>query len=491
MSKLIKFIADGKEIEAKEGDILLQVLLDEGISVPHFCYHEALGVDGNCRMCMVEIEGSKRPQISCDTLIKEGMVIKTKGGNIDEVKRSILELELINHPVDCPICDQAGECKLQDYYMEVGLYDSILTTPKVHKKKHVNLGSNVMLDQERCVLCQRCTRFTQNVTKTGELGIMGRGDHSYVGVMPGRELNNPYAMNVVDLCPVGALTSKDFRFKQRVWFLKPVTSICQGCAKGCNILVDHNQEKYKDDVVYRFRPRLNKNVNGHFICDTGRLSFHNENENRALFSTINNKETTPNNAINAFKSLLEKHNKQISFLISPSTSLEDAYAIQKLADKYGAKLFCDHKSYIDGEDDDLLIRADKASNLAGMKSLSIDTAEFGECELLININHKHIVSHKNLVELHTHNRDSKTILSLAIASYTEQFGSIINCDGYLQKMNQVVDKKTPQPTIMEIVGDILGENIDIESIWKSLSNIQALQGLNFYQINALGTKVEV
>ncbi|MCW8822350.1 MAG: 2Fe-2S iron-sulfur cluster-binding protein, partial [Sulfurovum sp.] len=234
----MKISIDNTPVECKEGDLLIDVMLDNGINIPHFCYHQDLGADGNCRMCMVEIKGQKRPQIACDTFVKENLEVSTKSENITEIKRSILELELLNHPVDCPICDQAGECKLQDYYMDYGLYDSHLSTPKTKKGKHIDLGSNVMLDQERCVLCTRCTRFTSDITKTGELGIIGRGDNARVAVAPGHELNNPYAMNVVELCPVGALTSKDFRFKQRVWFLDSIESICHGCSRGCNIYID-------------------------------------------------------------------------------------------------------------------------------------------------------------------------------------------------------------------------------------------------------------
>jgi NADH-quinone oxidoreductase subunit G len=271
---MITLHVDGKSIEAKENELLIQVLLENGIDIPYFCYHEALGADGNCRMCMVEIEGQKRPQIACDTFAKDGMVISTKSDNIKEIRKNILELELINHPIDCPICDQAGECKLQDFYMDYGLYDSnIKPSQKTHHQKHIDLGSNVVLDQERCVLCARCVRFTSHVTKTNELSIIGRGDNARVATMPNRELNNPYAMNVIDLCPVGALTSKDFRFTQRIWFMTSTESICHGCAKACAIYIDHNREKYKDEKIYRFRPRVNNEINGHFICTHERLFF--------------------------------------------------------------------------------------------------------------------------------------------------------------------------------------------------------------------------
>jgi len=271
MSKLVNIKIDDKEYKALENTLLIDKLLEEKINIQHFCYHPSLGTDGNCRMCMVEISGQKRPQISCDTLIKENMVVYTKGDNIDAVQRDILELQLVNHPLDCPTCDQAGECKLQDFYMDSGFYVNRVSVPKNNALKKVDLGANVMLDQERCVLCTRCVRFTKDYTKTGELGVVSRSDHSVIDTFPGLKLHNPYAMNVVDLCPVGALTSQDFRFKQRSWFLESFHAICNGCSKGCNIQVDHRKEKYKDDTIYRFRPLENKQVNGYLICDKRRL----------------------------------------------------------------------------------------------------------------------------------------------------------------------------------------------------------------------------
>jgi len=179
-----------------------------------------------------------------------------------------MEFILINHPIDCPVCDQAGECKLQEYYMEHDLKDSRMSEEKVHKDKAIPLGPNVMLDMERCILCSRCTRFCDEITKTGELCFTERGDHTELTAYPGRQLDNPYSLNTVDLCPVGALTSRDFRFKQRVWFLKTTDSICPGCATGCNIRVQHNK-----GVVYRLLPRENDAVNQCWMCDEGRDTY--------------------------------------------------------------------------------------------------------------------------------------------------------------------------------------------------------------------------
>ena len=370
---MARISVDGKNLEVETGSLLIEALLSNGIAIPHFCYHPALGKDGNCRMCMVEIEGQKRPQIACDTPVKDGMIIRTKGEKIDRVKRSILEMELINHPIDCPICDQAGECSLQNYYMDVGLYESRLSTPKVRGKKHVDLGANVVLDQERCVLCTRCVRFTEKITKTNELGVLSRGDHSVIETFPGEKLSNPYAMNVVDLCPVGALTSQDFRFKQRVWFLRSEKAICNHCARGCSIIVDHHKEKYKDELIYRYRPRFNEKVNGYFICDAGRLSYKQENAPEALQALIRGKASEYEYAEGKLLRLLKRHLGKTLFIISSNLSLEEMVRVQKLSKLYEIPLNAYEPHRFDANfGDDFLKCNDLSANARALPLLGID-----------------------------------------------------------------------------------------------------------------------
>ena len=264
MQDLIHIKVNDEDVDVKNGSLLIDALVDNNFNIPYFCYHKDLGTDGNCRMCLVDIDGQKRPQIACNTIVKEGMSVRTKNDTTKKLQKSILELELIHHPIDCPICDQAGECKLQDYYMDYDLHSSRLKFNKNKHGKKIDLGSNVMLDQERCVLCTRCVRFFPKITNTHELGVFKRADKSVISTFPGEKLKSPYSMNVVDLCPVGALTSKDFRFSQRVWFLKPFESICNGCSKGCNIFIDHTKLKDKDDEIFRFKPRRNTDINNSF-----------------------------------------------------------------------------------------------------------------------------------------------------------------------------------------------------------------------------------
>src|SRR3989442_12558347 len=270
---MARLTIDGKEIEVEAGTNLIEAARRLGIEVPHYCYHPGLSIAGQCRLCMVDIEKTPRPTIACNTTATDGMVVHTDTERVRDTRRSIMEFHLINHPLDCPVCDQAGECWLQIYYMKHGLYDPRMKDEKVHKPKAVPLGPHVMLDAERCILCSRCVRFCDEITGTGELGIFNRGDHSEIGLFPGRDLVNNYSANVVDICPVGALTDRDFRFQVRVWYLDAAKSVCTGCARGCNVDVHVNRRRphHADGKrVARLKPRFNTDVNAWWLCDIGR-----------------------------------------------------------------------------------------------------------------------------------------------------------------------------------------------------------------------------
>lgn len=450
MSNLIPIVVDEKKYLVKKDSLLIDLLIKENIKVPYFCYHESLGADGNCRMCMVGIEGQKRPQIACDTFIKEGMIVNTQTDTIKKVRTNILELELINHPVDCPTCDQAGECSLQDFYMDYGLHTSKITiSEKVKHNKAFDLGSNVMLDQERCVLCARCTRFTDKITHTHELGIIGRGDDAKVTTMPNRPLNNNYAMNVVDLCPVGALTSKDFRFTQRVWFLQSDESICQGCAKGCNIYIDHNKLKYQDDTIYRFRPRRNDDVNGFFICDYGRLSYKELQENIQDEAMLNGAIISQNDALKLMNELLKLHKKDVGIIIDASLYTEDIELIIAFGKNINAKVYAPLEIYKDEEfGDDMLKSSYKASNFKTIENLGLCTDKPSHCELIINFNHPQEFSATSTINFLTNKRDNSA-LALPLASYSETAGSLTNEDNISQYTQKIIYKNNPVPNISE------------------------------------------
>ena len=264
-AKKITCEINGHKLEVPKGTSIIEAFKTTQQDIAHYCWHPGLSVAGVCRLCMVDIEGIPKLQIACNTEVKEGMKVSNQSEKVKDAVRWGLEFHLINHPLDCPICDQAGECELQEQYMRFGQYRPHMAEKKVQKRKVIDLGPKIVLDSERCILCSRCVRFTDEVSKTGELGIFHRGDKSEIGVFKDKPLNNNYAFNTVDICPVGALTSKDFRFRQRVWYLKTSSSLCSGCSTGCNIKVDHNEEG-----LFRVRPRYNKEINGHWICDKGR-----------------------------------------------------------------------------------------------------------------------------------------------------------------------------------------------------------------------------
>jgi NADH-quinone oxidoreductase subunit G len=325
-----------------------------------------------------------------------------------------------------------------------------------------------MLDQERCVLCLRCVRFCRDITKTNELGVINRADHSVIGTFPGYPLNNPYAMNVVDLCPVGALTNKDFRFKQRIWFLESFEAICNGCSKGCNIHVDHRKEKYKDDQIFRFRPRVNRNVNGWFMCDEGRLSYKNDSENRFETLLIDKKESDLN-SINAsiFKELTS--NKNTLILLGTNLSYEEILNARNLASKLNISISGYSPNTIDETfGDDFLRKNDRSANRASFKELEIDeTKEFFEdklssSSLVIIIENSYfddnikLLENKKVISFFSHNCSTiySSNIAIPVASFYEKTGTYINCDGIKQKVVSQMNKNNPQNTITTILEDL-------------------------------------
>src|SRR5437867_7598138 len=303
-----KLTINGQVVEVPEGTNLIEAAKAIGIEVPHYCYHPSLSIAGQCRLCMVDIEKVPRPQIACNTQAIEGMVVDTETERVKDTRRSMMEFHLINHPLDCPVCDQAVECFLQIYYMKHGLYDPRMTDEKVHKPKAVPLGPQVILDAERCILCSRCVRFCHEITGTGQLGIFERGDLSETRLSPGKERDNKYSGNVVDICPVGALTDRDFRFQVRVWYLDTTKSICPGCARGCNIDVHVNRKRPHHAGgrrVARLKPRFNDAVNAWWICDVGRYGFGSvDDESRIRFARQRGQDLTHDAGVGALADAL-------------------------------------------------------------------------------------------------------------------------------------------------------------------------------------------
>lgn len=384
-----KFTLNDQEIEAKPGQTIIQAAIDHGISIPYYCYHPDLPIDGNCRMCLVEVEKMPKLTPACTTLASEGMIARSNNDRVKEAVRGVLEFLLINHPVDCPVCDQAGECRLQDYYMVYGLHTSeIPLDMKVRKRKVVDLGEMVVLDQERCILCSRCVRFFDHVTGTGEMQFFGRGDHNSIGTFEDRPLTNPYSGNVVDICPVGALTSRDFRFKARVWFLHSTDSICVGCSTGCSTRVDH-----RDGTIFRMISRRNPEVNKSWMCDEGRLSFHRlqqwERIARPMRKSVDGMQA-PITWEEAFisvdstlKEIASKHGRESVLGFASASATNEALFLfnRYMSEKIGATHF---EFRLDGEDrtvtekeDEILRRLDKNPNTTGAIKLGFANEQLG------------------------------------------------------------------------------------------------------------------
>jgi len=358
-------IINGKEVTVPRGTPIIRAAAQLGIDIPHFCYHPALSVPGNCRMCLVEVEGARKLEPACYFKVEDGMKIHTENDKVHTARRAVLEFILINHPVDCPICDKAGECKLQDYYMAYDAQPSRLTTNKVAKAKVVPVGPHVVLDAERCILCTRCVRFCDEITGTSELVFVERGDRSELRTFPGKELDNPYSMNVTDVCPVGALTTRDFRFNRRVWRLSSTNSICTGCAKGCNIYLDHHQGQAE-----RYRPRFNADVNEYWMCDEGRLSYKRIHSDRLTTIRVGDEEgiSWPRAARKVAQQIKASGYapEEIVFVASAQASTESLIAAQTwVKDFLGTEqIYWSGKP--DGHADDFLISADKNPNRSGV-----------------------------------------------------------------------------------------------------------------------------
>ena len=506
---------DGKQITVDPGTKIIEAARRLGLFVPYYCYHPGLSIAGNCRICMVEIEKIPRTQIACNTDCADGMVVHTQSDKAKETRRHILEFLLANHPLDCPVCDQAGECWLQDYYMKYGLYDGRFYEQKVKKPKAVSIGPTVMLDAERCILCSRCVRFSDEITKTSELGIVNRGDHSEITVHPDKELNNKYSGNVVDICPVGALTDKDFRFKCRVWYLKKSDSICSGCSRGCNIEIHSNLERPQHGAgerVMRLKPRENSEVNKWWMCDAGRYGYKFIDENRIQKPLLREdpqgaREIEWDEILNQIAYQIKETKKTIGVLVSPQLSNEELYLARKLfgAEKYQTLLLSPKP---EGDQDDFLIRADKNPNtrgaeLLGFRPASLPTflaeCEAGRVEGAIIFGQD--VPVKNLKwsvfigSNHNLASESATYV-LPSATYAEKNGTFTNFEGRAQKFNKAFEPlagSRPEWMILTELANRLGNagsyKSEDEIFARLVHEVPAFQGLTYEKIGQGGVLI--
>ncbi|HXG64170.1 MAG TPA: molybdopterin-dependent oxidoreductase [Blastocatellia bacterium] len=510
-----KFTLNDREIEAKPGQTILQAAQDAGIEIPHYCYHPDLPIDGNCRMCLVEVEKMPKLTTACTTVVTEGMVARSNNDRVKESVRGVLEFLLINHPVDCPVCDQAGECRLQDYYMVYGLHTSeIPLEMKVRKRKVVDIGPMVVLDQERCILCSRCVRFCEHVTGTGELQFFGRGDHTVIATIDDRPLTNPYSGNVADICPVGALTSRDFRFKCRVWFLHSADSVCAGCSTGCNSRIDH-----RDGTIFRMIPRRNVEVNKSWLCDEGRLSFYKITEGERLaLPMVKGRDGmhAPVDWEQAIRTvdMTLKEIKQangagaILGFASPSATNEALYLFKRyLQEQVGAAHFefrlADEDRAVTDREDEILRRRDKHPNTMGAINLGLMSAELGgvrgaiEAARAGRIKAGVVMYFKPLVErpehaeaearlaelvnaleysvvLAAHRADwqSAANVVLPVATWAEEEGTYTNYQGRIQHASKAVLPEGEVQPVWEVFAQLLYAGGD-DVLWLTPDDVYA------------------
>jgi NADH-quinone oxidoreductase subunit G len=529
-----KLTVDGQAIEVPAGTNLIETARRLGIEVPHYCYHPGLPIAGACRLCMVDLEKAPRPTIACNTQAADGMVVMTQTPRVLELRRSVMEWHLVNHPLDCPVCDQAGECWLQIYYMQHGLYEPRMIDDKVHKPKAVPIGPHVMLDAERCILCSRCVRFCDTITKTGELGIFNRGDHSELGLFPGTALDNAYSGNVVDICPVGALTDRDFRFQARVWYLDRAKSICPGCARGCNIEVHTNTKRThhaQGRRVVRLKPRFNADVNQWWICDEGRYGFDEVDaptriERPELREGGSARPLSWEEAVAALADGLRAAGPEgTGVLLSPRMTNEDLWLARRL---FRDTLGVAHVDFrvpprTPGSEDELLRRADKTPNARGAELIGcgradaadgrhvLDAARAGHLRLLWVFDHDLLDAGWPAAEAEealarvegvvfqgpTANRTSaRAHVVLPSAAYVEREGTWTNVDGRVQRFWRAVLPRAEARPDWEILGAVaraLGHDwqpLRGEPLFRALAAaVPAFAGMSYRGIGDQGALV--
>ena len=537
---LLNVQIDGVWHRFPKGTRVIEACEQAGSYVPRYCYHKKLSSPGNCRMCLIEIGMPKmgpdrkpelgpdgkpvinwmaRPQISCAQDITDSMGVRTNSPLVKECQRGVMEFLLINHPLDCPICDQAGECLLQEFSVEYGTAASRFLENKVKKPKNVQLGPRVTLDDERCILCSRCIRFCQEIAHDDVLGFIDRGSHTVLTAHPGKRLENNYSLNTVDICPVGALTSTDFRFKMRVWFLKETKSICTSCATGCNTIVGT-----REDIIYRQTPRENDAVNSCWMCDYGRLNFaYLESEKRLLEPRIfsNGKliaadwKTT---ITDAALQLRHFSGWEIAIIASGRMTNEELWLTAQISKLLGVQ-------WIDivpchGPGDDVLLSEDRNPNANGARLILelasdpgtklpaiVEAVESGQVKALVALGEKPTafgVSSEQLSQLPAFvvmdilsNETTECATAVLPAfGFAEKRGSMINGKGRLQRLNRAVRGPGNSRDDWEILSELLhaldgGKAISsIEDVFRQMSeSVPAFAGLSLSKIGDLGVHV--
>ena len=466
---MIQFQIDDKVIEANPGETVLQAALRNGIDIPHFCYHPCLSIAGNCRICMVKIKGRPGFHPSCNLAPAPGMEIENNCAEVDQVRKSILQFATLNHPADCPICDKAAECRLQDYNFKYAGESSPSIEPKRRQTKFYNVSERIILDRERCILCSRCVRFTKEISGSGMLGIVERADHSRVERLEGKEVEDPYSDNLVQTCPVGALLSRDFLYKSRVWYLDAVDSVCPRCSRGCSVKIWRRNKHWKvralsqekNQMAYRVSARENAEINGPWLCNKGFDLHHFINDaERALTPLVNGMPSSVDDAIAAAQSLLFESENQAA-IVSAWGSNEELEAFKATLGSWIKVYTRQDRRPEEGEvvEDQFLIRSDKNPNSYAVQALfgvqpfdpaaghdvvlvwgdQVDYAAFGSAKVI------------HLATLAPEGERKADVL-IPISTMFERSGHYTNCEGKVNRFEQVFEK----PESVQHAADVFG-----------------------------------
>lgn len=527
---LVTVNVDGKDVVVPKGMNVIEAARLAGSEIPHYCYHPKLSVVGNCRMCLIEmglpavdpatkqpvmdaatgkqkINWMPRPQIGCATNAIPGLHIRTNSPMVKDCREGVTEFLLINHPLDCPICDQAGECKLQEFSTEYGRGYSRFVENKNVKPKRTQLGPRVTLDDERCILCSRCIRFCKEIAKDDVLGFVDRGSYSTLTCYPGRKLENNYSLCTVDICPVGALTSTDFRFKMRVWFLKQTPGIDTESSVGANTDVWS-----REGIIYRITPRRNDEVNDAWMSDSGRMLYKEVRSPERLYSpAIGGVESAPEMAIKAAVDLLKAGS--VAVVGSGRSTVEEQFLTRKLAEATKATVQLVSRV---GQGDRILISADRNPNVRGALvtglisslptaklSLLASDIDAGRVKTVVSIGEDLLdagltaaqLAKVSVVYLGTHKNATSALAKVFIPTLTvfEKAGTFVNQQFRIQKFVRAV----PGPanvaddvaTLSHLLSALGAGSLpaDIHALWGAMAaEIAPLSGLSHAAIPATG-----
>jgi NADH-quinone oxidoreductase subunit G len=537
---MINVQIDGAWRQFPKGTKLIEACMQSGSFVPHYCYHPALSAPGNCRMCLLEIGGPKmdanrqpllgpdgrpeiawspKPQISCALEVTEGMAARTNSPLVEDCRKGVMEFLLINHPLDCPICDKAGECRLQEFAVEFGHGGSNFLEEKVKKPKRQDIGKHIVLDDERCILCSRCVRFMQEVAHDDVLGFVDRGSHTTLTVHEGQRLDSNYSLNTVDICPVGALTSKDFRFKMRVWFLRETKSLCTSCGTGCNTIIGA-----RENEIIRQTPRQNDAVNSYWMCDHGRLNYaYLYREDRLVQPQLREngqlqKSTWPRVIQQVAEKLSALPRGETAMIASARMTNEELWLTGKVARHLGITL---HDVVARPQTaDGILVSDDGNPNTTGAQLLGITHADPGARapEIAAAVRQGTVKAllcfgedprHYGLTEAELARLDmvvcldilpnTATKLATAVlpgAGFAEKRGSMVNVKGRIQRLNRATQPPGQAREDWEILCDLLralGTDAPqtLEGVCKEMTAaIPAFRGLTLAKLGESGIPLE-